>query len=965
LHVTIGGLFIAVILVFGALLSWQSYQKTSAMLLSSAAEVYKQISSELEADFKATYRPAVTALQLLALSPLARAGSLEERLQTLPMLRTAVGEGETVAGIQTGYPNGDYFILRPLNSDAGRSAFAAPATAAYTVDNISTSAAGARQLQRLFYDRNLTLLEKAHPVATDYDPRQRPWYTQSTAQPRAIAPYLFHFLHKVGTTLTVQTAVPGVVMGIDISLDQLSQTIGRHQITPHSEVVLINAAGQALAYRDSSRLVQSGEGKDAAALAGLSALGSPVLDHLAHNLDLQPRELDFSFAGQRWTGHLGKIARASGLDLNMLMISPLDELLSDAVAIRRASLQTTLLIMLLAIPVVWLVATRISHPLRRLAAETERIRRFEFDSPVTAHSLISEVDSLAHAMGVLKDTIAQFLVMINSLAGEKDLDPLLERITGETMRISRADAAVTFLVDDDERHLKVGALQRRERGTGDDPGISDIALDSTHPLARAVTGTQPEVLLLSTDSDPGLQALLSLAGGGEAALVAVPLHNRQNDAVGLLCLLYHGHYDTRSSDYSAQIAFMRALSGFAALTIESRHLLNMQEALLEAFIKLIAGAIDAKSPYTGGHCQRVPELTGMLARAACDSDAPPFRDFRLSEDEWDALHIASWLHDCGKVTTPEYVVDKATKLETIYDRIHEIRLRFEVLKRDAHIRYWEQVADGADPAALQALLDAELAQLDDDFAFVASCNEGGEFMAPERIERLRRIAARTWSRTLDDRLGISWEELQRKQRTPAQPLPAVENLLADKAEHLIERADSDRMPADNPWGFRLDVPEYKYNRGELYNLEVARGTLSAEERYKINDHMVQTIIMLEKLPYPKHLRDVPKIAGCHHETMDGKGYPKRLTREQMSLTARMMAIADIFEALTASDRPYKKAKTLSEAIRILSFMKNDRHIDPDLFELFLTSGIWRDYGERFLKPEQRDAVDISAYLQNP
>ena len=389
----------------------------------------------------------------------------------------------------------------------------------------------------------------------------------------------------------------------------------------------------------------------------------------------------------------------------------------------------------------------------------------------------------------------------------------------------------------------------------------------------------------------------------------------------------------------------------------------MQEALLEAFIKLIAGAIDAKSPYTGGHCQRVPELTLMLAKAACESDDPRFRDFRLQDEEWDALHIASWLHDCGKVTTPEYVVDKATKLETLYDRIHEVRMRFEVLKRDANIRYWEQLAAGGDREALKKALDDECRQLDEDFAFVAECNEGGEFMAPERIERLQQIAERTWIRTLDDRIGISWEEKQRKDRVPAPDLPTREKLLDDKPEHVIEREQTDLMPEDNPWGFKLDVPQYKYNRGELYNLGISRGTLTAEERYKINDHMVQTIVMLEKLPYPKHLRDVPMIAGSHHETMTGTGYPKRLTKEQMPITGRMMAIADIFEALTASDRPYKKAKTLSEAIRILSFMRNDDHIDPDLFDLFLSSGTWLDYGQKFLNPEQIDDVDITQYMK--
>ena len=962
LHVTISGLFIGLILTLGGLLSWQSYTKTSAVILSSAAAVYKQISDELHLEFRATYRPATAVLRLLALSPLIRATSLDQRLQALPQLRSAVGEGETVSGIQIGYANGDYFILRPLNGDTARSTFGAPAAAAYVVDNIASGDDGSRQLQRLFYDDALVLLHQDPPVTTEYDPRQRPWYLQAATAPRAIAPYLFYFLRTVGTTLTLKTAVPGVVMAIDVSLAQLSQTIGRHQISAHSEAVLVDAEGHALAYHDSSKLVHSGAGNDFT-LAGLAALGSPVLAHLAPQLNLEPRELDFSFDGRRWTGNISKIARDSGLDLNIVMISPVDELLSDAVAIRWASLRTTALIVLLTIPVVWLVASRIATPLRKLAGEAERIRRFELESPITTQSSISEVDALARAMRMMKQTIEQFLVMINSLAGEKDLDPLLGRITQETMHVSRADAAVTFLVDDDEQYLQVGALRPHDSAAADKPTLVDIALDSAHPLAQVLRKAQPEILLLSAHSDPALQPLLALAGAAEAALVAVPLRNRQNDTVGLLCLLYQGHYDPNTTDYSAQIAFMRALSGFAAVTIESRHLLNMQEALLEAFIKLIAGAIDAKSPYTGGHCQRVPELTRMLAQAACDSDAPPFKDYRLNENEWDALHIASWLHDCGKVTTPEYVVDKATKLETIYDRIHEIRMRFEVLKRDARVRYWEQVAAGADAAALQAALDAELTQLDDDFAFVAECNQGGEFMAPERIERLRGIAAKTWTRTLDDRLGISWEEQQRKQRTPAQPLPATEKLIDDKPEHCIERADNERMPADNQWGFRLDVPEYKYNRGELYNLEVARGTLSAEERYKINDHMVQTIIMLEKLPYPKHLREVPMIAGCHHETMDGKGYPKRLTGEQMSLTARMMAIADIFEALTASDRPYKKAKTLSEALRILSFMRNDRHIDPDLFELFLHSGVWRSYGERFLKAEQLDDVDISAYQQ--
>ena len=382
---------------------------------------------------------------------------------------------------------------------------------------------------------------------------------------------------------------------------------------------------------------------------------------------------------------------------------------------------------------------------------------------------------------------------------------------------------------------------------------------------------------------------------------------------------------------------------------------------MEASIRMVAGAIDAQSPYTGGHCERVPELTFMLARAACAAADGPYAGFDLDTEQWEALHIAAWLHDCGKVTTPEYVVDKATKLETVNDRIHEIRTRFEVLKRDAEIAYWRSVAQGGDEPALQARRDALLATLDEEFAFVATCNVGGEFLSPDKQARLREIGARHWQRTLDDRLGLSRDELARK---PAQAstLPADETLLADKPEHRIARPEAERIPEDNRWGFRMDVPELLYNRGELHNLSISRGTLTAEERYKINEHMVQTIVMLGELPFPRHLRAVPEIAGGHHEKMDGTGYPKRLDRSQLSPLARMMAIADIFEALTAADRPYKPGKTLSEALSIMAKMRQDQHIDPELFELFLRSGVHHDYAQRFMRPEQVDAVRIEDYL---
>jgi HD-GYP domain-containing protein (c-di-GMP phosphodiesterase class II) len=481
-----------------------------------------------------------------------------------------------------------------------------------------------------------------------------------------------------------------------------------------------------------------------------------------------------------------------------------------------------------------------------------------------------------------------------------------------------------------------------------------------HPVREAVQAGAARAFAVRRGdaATADLDVLLAAFGDERATLVVAPLADRRRELLGVVAIAC----PERAGVGQELVDFVGAITGASAVSLETKQLLQAQKALFEAFIRLIASAIDAKSPYTGGHCARVPELTKMLARAACAAQTGPYRDFDLSVEEWEAVHLGAWLHDCGKVTTPEYVVDKATKLETICDRIHEVRMRFEVLKRDAEIAYWRRVAEGGDRAALRAMLEAEWRALDADFAFVAECNEGGEFMAPERVARLKAIAARGWTRTLDDRIGIAQEERRRKQRTPAVPLPAVEPLLADKPEHVIERRPEDRMDEGNRWGFRVKTPDLLYNRGELYNLSVGRGTLSEEERYKINEHMIQTIVMLSALPFPRHLRKVPEIAGGHHEKMDGTGYPKRLTRDEMSPVARMMAIADIFEALTAGDRPYKKAKTLSEAIRIMGFMRKDQHVDPELFELFLTSGVYREYAERFLAPEQIDEVDVAAYV---
>jgi HD-GYP domain-containing protein (c-di-GMP phosphodiesterase class II) len=386
-----------------------------------------------------------------------------------------------------------------------------------------------------------------------------------------------------------------------------------------------------------------------------------------------------------------------------------------------------------------------------------------------------------------------------------------------------------------------------------------------------------------------------------------------------------------------------------------------QEELIDSFIMLIAGAIDAKSKYTGGHCERVPELAMMLAQAATDCNEGIFANFELkTDDQIRELKIASWLHDCGKVTTPEYVVDKATKLETIYNRIHEIRTRFEVIYRDFQIKALERKLQGENAADVESWLNIELQKLQDDFQVIAKANLGAEFMQKEDQEKIKIIAQREWIRHFDCSIGLAFEERQRVKKDNAQT-PSVEYLLSDKKSHIQPREDFDYEDYEAR-GFKMPVPEHLYNFGEIYNLTQSRGTLTPEERFKINEHITMTIKMLETLPFPSNLKNVPIYAGMHHETLIGTGYPRKLTVENMPIPARIMAIADIFEALTAPDRPYKEPKTLSDSIKILNSMVEKQHIDGDIFHLFLSSGIYKKYSDKFLKPEQNDDVDVTKYI---
>ncbi len=514
-----------------------------------------------------------------------------------------------------------------------------------------------------------------------------------------------------------------------------------------------------------------------------------------------------------------------------------------------------------------------------------------------------------------------------ALSQERNIDRLLENILVAAKTITHADGGTLYRAVNGQLRFEImrtDSLGIAMGGTSGRPipfpplPLYDAEGRPNNSMVAAYSALNEKTVNIAdayTEAGfdfSGTQRFDQNTGYRSKSFLTVPMKNHENQVIGVLQLINARHPASGEiapfSEADQHLA--ESLASQAAVALTNRLLINQLEELFEAFIQLINAAIDDKSPYTGGHCQRVPELTMLLAEAVNDASIGAFKDFRMSDLDRHELKIASLLHDCGKVTTPVHVVDKATKLQTLFDRIHLIDTRFEVLKRDAEIEWLRAGAAAQGDVDTLSRLEQDfkerLRQYDLDREFLRHCNIGSEAMRDEDVERIRTLAQR-----------YRWKDPHGKD-----------------APFLTEE--------------------------EVANLAIRSGTLTAEERQVINHHIEVTITMLESLPWPNHLRNVPEYAGGHHERMDGKGYPRGLTREQMSVQARIMAIADIFEALTAKDRPYKKGKSLTEALAILGKFKLNGHIDPDLFDIFVRDQVYLRYAEQFLDPHQIDAVDVTA-----
>ncbi len=540
--------------------------------------------------------------------------------------------------------------------------------------------------------------------------------------------------------------------------------------------------------------------------------------------------------------------------------------------------------------------------------------------------------TLKEKCAVLEDRVKRLQEIGLALSTEDDINVIFELIMDEAKNITNADGRTLYMISDDGKTMKfeIMATESMNFSQGGTTGV-EITIPPMQLFNEDGTPNHSSIVAYSANTGKivnikdaykekgfdftGAKNFDKNTGYRTQSVLSVPLKNHENDIVGVMQLI-----NAKDPKSDKTISFsddmqnqVESLASQGAVALTNKRLVAELKNLFESFIQLIATAIDKKSPYTGGHCERVPEITMLLADAVEKTKVGKYADFSMNEDERYELYIAGWLHDCGKVATPPHVVDKGMKLETITDRIEVMDTRFEVLKRDAEISMLKKqialIKKGSANGAIKTLetdLETQTNQLSSDQSFIQKTNRGGEFMEKEDQQRVADIGNYKWK-------------------------------LEGKKINFFDEKD-------------------------VRNLQIPKGTLLPEEREIINDHIVITIDMLEKLPYPKKLRNVPEFAGGHHEKLDGTGYPKGLKDEEMSVQAKMMAIADIYEALTAADRPYKDGKKLSQAMRIMGFMKKDYEIDQDLFEIFVKEGVYKQYAKKYLGDDQLDEVDEAAVL---
>jgi len=522
----------------------------------------------------------------------------------------------------------------------------------------------------------------------------------------------------------------------------------------------------------------------------------------------------------------------------------------------------------------------------------------------------------------LENNLKKLIDVGIALSKEKNINILLEKILNEARVISNSDGGTVYLIIDEGKKLNFEIMHTESL---------DIKFGGS---SKPVPNTIYPVKIYNDDGEKNINnvaAVCALEGKTiniedaytnqeydfsgtkgfderhnyrSKSFLTIPLKNHKNKVIGVLQLINAKNNNEIVSFSKELVDLVEALSSQASVALTNQLLIDEQKNLFRSFIKLVAEALEKKDQVTGGHCNRVPVLTMMIADEINSDKSGFYKNFKFSDDELDELYVAGWLHDFGKVATPEYIMNKSTKLEGLYDKIDEIKLRFEILKRDVELEYYKSKIE--DSNLDKQKINNELNKILDDVMFLEKTNIGGEFMSDDLKDRVKEISNN--------------------------------NINIDNVRQPILSTD------------------------DIENLVISRGTLSAKDLKIMQEHVVLTYDLLSKLPYPDHLRNVPFYAGCHHEKIDGSGYPNGYSGDKLPIQARIIAIADVFEGLTAPDRPYKDGYKLSKALSILKGMVNDGEIDKDLYNLFIIKKLYLKYANEMIDRKQIDQINESEFL---
>ena len=537
-------------------------------------------------------------------------------------------------------------------------------------------------------------------------------------------------------------------------------------------------------------------------------------------------------------------------------------------------------------------------------------RKFSSDENLNTllNSVIDEVSNYAERLG---EQIKKMSDIGRALSGVHDLNTLLEMIVDQARNFTNADAGTLYIVEDNTLRFQIvqnDSLKIRMGGkSGESIPFPPVELKESNVSAfvalKGVSVNIPDVYDTELFDFTGPKKFDQSTGYRSKSMLVVPMRNHENDIIGVLQLLnatnpISNEVIAFSQDYEN---LSESLASQAAVSITNAKLIANMTELFEAFVKVMATAIDEKSPVTGGHIRRVADLTLTMAEVIHDIDEGHFKDKTFSPDQMYELKIAAYMHDIGKVTSPVEIVEKAKKLQTIFDRIQYVRLRMAYISQKIELEGQEAkikiLQNGSSPEKLNSIEKEtleKLIEIEEILKFINKCNEPGEFLDDEILVRLKEVSEKTY---IDD----AGEQ---------QPF-----LTAD----------------------------------ELVNLSIRRGSITEKERQKMQGHAAVTLKMLKQIPFTKKLKNIPDFAGAHHEFLNGKGYPLGLKGDEISFEGRLMAVTDIAEALTASDRPYKKAMPLETVYRILRSMVEGEELDPNLVELFIEKEVYKIYQKKHEK----------------